>query len=368
MTALLCLPGRDALQWARWSTWTAWLCGVASAALAWSQARWYVFHPHYLPLTVLFVGLALTTLVAIVCSSWRAVRGPGRLQAALILIAVLPPVGFWGYVGATARSNWSERWVPNTFAMRMTKVMGATFMRLVADIGYRRRLESERIVMYFEPRRSPYVERVDRPDEDLAAMERHLARLEDLLGDRITGKVYWIRGPLLGLEHLSLHGLSLGSAWTPEIPDSYRGDRHELAHAALDWFRTPASDPPYVLHEGWGMAQCGDSTLELAKAAAKERAENPAISLRGLFGPSWYYRDSGPVYSIGGAFVDFLIRSFGARRFRRFYNECELESVEAKCQEIFQVDLNVLEADFWKDVEASMQASVHAEPRSPAPE
>ncbi len=357
MTAWLHIPGRDALQWARWSMLAAWLCGVASVCLVWSQARWYVFHPHYLPLTVLLIGLAFTTLMSIVCSASRIVRGPARWRAVLIGIAVLPPVGFWVYVGATARSNWSERWVPNSSAMRMAKVMGATFMRLEADIRYHRRLESDRIVMYFEPHHSPYVERVDRPEEDLAAMDRHLARLEGLLGDRITGKVYWIRGPLLGSEFLSLHGLSLGSAWSPELPDSYRGDRHELAHAALDWFRTPESNPPYVLHEGWAMAQCGYNRRELATAAAKERAENPAISLRELFGPSWYYRASGPVYTIGGAFVDFLIRSFGARRFRTFYSECDLDNVEAKCREIFQVDLDVLEADFWKDVEASIQTA-----------
>ncbi len=59
VTALLHRSGWDALQWARWSMLTAWLCGLASAAWAWSQARWYVFHPHYLPLTVFFVGLAL---------------------------------------------------------------------------------------------------------------------------------------------------------------------------------------------------------------------------------------------------------------------------------------------------------------------
>jgi hypothetical protein len=269
-------------------------------------------------------------------------------------MAVLPPVGFWVYVGATARSNWSERWVPNTMAMRMAKVMGATFMRLEADLMYRQRLESDRIVMYFDPRRSPYVERVDRPEEDLAAMDQHVARLENLLGGRITDKVVWIRGPLLGSEYVSLHGLSLGSAFSPEIRDSYRGDRHELAHAALDWFRTPASNPPYVLHEGWAMAQCGDSRADLAAAAATARAENSGLSLRELFERTWYFRDSGPAYSIGGAFVDYLIRSFGVPRFQRFYNECDPKNVEGKCREIFQVELDELEMHFWKDVEAAL--------------
>ena len=75
----------------------------------------------------------------------------------------------------------------------------------------------------------------------------------------------------IGLESLSFHGLSLGSAWSPEVGEQFRGDRHELAHAALDWFRVPGSDPPYLLHEGWAMSQCGDGRLELARAAADSR-------------------------------------------------------------------------------------------------
>ena len=46
------------------------------------------------------------------------------------------------------------------------------------------------------------------------------------------------------------------------------GRSSRVVHAALDWFRTPDSDPPCIPHEGWAMAQCGDERLELAQAAA----------------------------------------------------------------------------------------------------
>ena len=130
-----------------------------------------------------------------------------------------------------------------------------------------------------------------------------------------------------------------------------RGDRHELAHAALDWFRVPASDPPCVLHEGWAVAQCGDEPSELAQAAAKSRLENPSVGIRELLGPDWYYRDAGPVYSVGGAFVDFLIRTRGSASFRRFYAECQPKTIQAKCHEILQTDFDDLEAEFWDDVQ-----------------
>ena len=247
-----------------------------------------------------------------------------------------------------------RRWVPNTLAMRLAQVMGAAFMCADVDLRYRHRLESKRLVMFYDPRNPEHPERVDRPETDLAVMDEHLARLEQILGGTIASKVYWIRGPALGLEYLSYHGLSLGSSWSPEVEEQFRGDRHELAHAALDSFRVPGSDPPYLLHEGWAMSQCGDGWLELARAAADSRRENPAIGVRELLGPDWYHRDSGPVYSVGGAFVDFLVRTRGGARFRRFCAECQPDTFEAKCREIFETALDDLEAEFWDDVQKAV--------------
>jgi len=56
-------------------------------------------------------------------------------------------------------------------------------------------------------------------------------------------------------------------------------------------------------------------TLELAQLASNSRLQNPSIGIRELLESDWYYIDAGPVYSIGGAFVDFLIRTRGAARF-----------------------------------------------------
>lgn len=103
------------------------------------------------------------------------------------------------------------------------------------------------------------------------------------------------------------------------------------------------------------MAQCGDSRLELAQAASKERAKHPEFSLQDLFGPEWYYRDAGPVYSIGGAFVEFLIRQYDGPRFRRFYAEISPNNVDAKCRKIFRRRLDELETEFWSDLELTLQ-------------
>ncbi len=353
-------PPKDPLKWARRAAVGAWICGAVSIGLAWAQSRWYVFHPHYLPLCTLFLGLAASTAVALTCCASRIVEGPRRFRATLLAAVAVVPAGFWANVGITAQRNWERRWVPTTLTMRLARVMGVTFMRAHADLKFGHRLESSRLVMYYSDHNPDHPEQVDHPHEDLATMDQHLARLENLLGGKIGTKVYWVRGSVLGCGYLSVHGVSLGSSWSPMRggdAGQSRGDRHELAHAALDWFRTPDSDPPCLLHEGWAMAECGDGSVEIAQAAVDSRRENPSIGVRELLGPDWYYRDSGPVYSVGGAFVDFLVRTRGGAHFRRFATECRPDTVEAKCREIFEVDLHDLESEFWEDVQKTIRAS-----------
>ena len=183
---------------------------------------------------------------------WRIVLGPRRTQAAVVAAIALLPMGFWAYVGIVAKGNWERRWTPNTLTMRLAKVMGADVNAQPRRISNTLVGSTSRLVMCYD--------HLDHPQQDLDLMDRHLARLERLLGGTIKAKAYWIRGPLLGVHFASFHGLSLGSEWTSDDDMSDlsrgggRGDRHELAHAALDWFRLPASDPPCVLHEGWAMA------------------------------------------------------------------------------------------------------------------
>ncbi len=268
-----------------------------------------------------------------------------------MVLALIPPV-FFGFVGLYAMAQWRERRVANNLPMNMAKVMGVTIMRLEALIEYPNQLETERQVMFYD--------RLEHPREDADAMDRHLAAMETMMGGSLRGKVFWIRGslPKLGLGGLSTHGLALGSDIS--LPDwqNYVGlDRHELAHAALDQFRSPGADPPYVLHEGWAQARCGETPAALSREALTLRSANPEIGLRELLGPSWYHRDRGPVYDYGGAFVDFLIRKHGMTKFLRLYNECRPESFEAVIRDVFGVDIDALEAEFWKDAKQQVNGT-----------
>src|SRR3954453_5240825 len=187
----------------------------------------------------------------------------------------------------------------------------------------------------------------------------------------LRAKVFWVRGLLRWLDqgNLSVHGIALGSDASP--PDWESGgslDRHELAHAALDQYRSRDADPADFLHEGGAEAQSGVGSVELARRALEQREANPSVRLRDMVSPDWYHSDFGPVYPLGGAFVDFLIRRYGVGRFLRLYNEGRLGTFEAACRDIYGTDLDALEIAFWVDARRQVEVvrpgpSVHgAEP------
>jgi hypothetical protein len=185
-------------------------------------------------------------------------------------------------------------------------------------------------------------------------MDRHVARLEKLLGAPVRTRIVWVRGRLLGQGNLSVYGLALGSpASPPKTPrvNLWPLDAHELAHAVLDQHRTADSDPPMLLHEGWASSQSGVNSVDLARTALEVRRQGRAPRLRDLVGPHWYHQDSGPVYSIGAALVDFLLRRHGAEKFLRLYVECRPDTFEADCRAVLGVGLDELETEFWKDAE-----------------
>jgi hypothetical protein len=331
-------------RWTRRSSLVTLVSGALALALVWGQHHWQVLHPHYLPFANLITLMTVAAAVALGCGLWRVIRGPFRLGVLAWMLLALIPLVLFGFIGLYAMVEWRERRVPNSLPMNLAKVMGVTVMRMEAAFEYPNRLETNRLVMFYD--------RLGHPAEDADAMDRHLAAMEMMLGGSLRGKVFWIRGPLpkLGLGGLSTHGLALGSNTSPADWQRYVGlDRHELAHAAIDQFRSPGADPPYVLHEGWAQSRCGETSADLAREALTLRSANQEINLRELLGPSWYHRDLGPVYSFGGAFVDFLIRNHGTEKSLRFYNECRPESFEAVIRDVFEVDIDALEAEFWKD-------------------
>ena len=287
------------LRWLRWSCLVTLVSGALTFALVWVQYHWQVLHPHYLPFIILITIMTVAAAVTVHTGLWLASRDLHRTRALAWMVLALIPLVFFGFVGLYAMTQWGDRWVPNNLPMNLAKVMGATLMRLEASLEYPNRLETGRLVMFYD--------RLEHPRDDAEAMDQHLAAMETMLGGSLRGKVFWIRGPLpkLGLSGLSTNGIALGSDTSPPDWRSYAGlDRHELAHAAIDQFRSPGADPPCVLTEGWAQSRCGDTPAALSRDALG----NVQRTRRSVCVNSWDH--PGTTVIVGRLFVRRSVRRF----------------------------------------------------------
>jgi hypothetical protein len=234
----------------------------------------------------------------------------------------------------------------------------ASLMEGQARLAYPHRLESERLVMFYD-------DRVTDPHKDLAAMDRHVAALEAVTGKLLRAKIHWVRGEVFGRRLMAIRGLVLGSSQSPvdwdtaDHPFRLSVDRHELAHGVMYQLQPPDADAPTLLIEGWAEAYAGMTSRKRAELAKhshdlwRERtAGGPAQSyLRELTGVAWYHRIDGPVYSVGGAFAEFLLRKYGVGRFLRLYFACRPGRFEEDCMAQLGVEVDALESEFWAEVD-----------------
>jgi hypothetical protein len=243
----------------------------------------------------------------------------------------------------------------------LTNIAGmavASLMELQAKYAYPHRMESERLVMFCD-------DRVTDPQRDLNAMDQHVAQLERMTGKPLREKIYWVRGESLGQRRMAFCGLVLGSSRSPvnwetaDHPDRLSEDRHELAHAVIHQLQPADSDAPTLLIEGWAEAHNGMTSQTRAKDARQSRilwrersGAGPAQSyIRELTGPSWYHRNDGPVYSVGGAFAEFVLRKYGTERFLPLYFVCRPGHFEEECEAHLGVGLDKLESEFWEEID-----------------
>src|SRR5579872_5240807 len=140
-----------------------------------------------------------------------------------------------------------------------------------AQYLYPHRLQTPHLVMYYRS--------LANPRGDIEEMERHVVRLQHLIGRPLRAPIHWARGTLLGRDGLSVYGLSLGTSESPITWEGGSVDRHELAHAVI-WEQAPfTADPPAVLSEGWAEAQSGCSPQTLAVRALALKEKGHALSM-----------------------------------------------------------------------------------------
>jgi hypothetical protein len=372
-------PSLDVLKPLRRRAVIAWVGAALSVGLLWGEHQLRVLHPLSLVFILLLVITSAAAVGGLVRGLWRARRGPRRLAAlGWTGISILPGL-LWPALGWYGWHEWHRREVPHQLPFTLVKMAAAALMEDQARYFYPHRLETERLVMF-------YRDGLADPEGDIKAMDRHVAHLEEMTGLVHRQKIWWVRGPLLGQSGLALYGLALGSSASPASAT----DRHELAHAVFYQHAYPDSDPPMLLMEGWAESQAVDPNVLAARAlsvrqlfaevsgrwAGMSETEQTAFLhtlvdpdgwqhvlaqgtaargspsyLRELTGPFWYHRDAGLVYSVGGAFVDFLLRRYGAQRFVQLCFACRPGTFGANCQSIYGTDLDTLEKQFWDDLE-----------------
>jgi hypothetical protein len=363
--AVVPAPGRGA-RLLRWCAAIAWVSWGLSISLLWGEYQATVLHPRAFLFLLLLALTALSALVGGCWGLWRFLRGPRRRAALGWGLAAVTPLVAWllltGYVLDLADKNdFPHNAFTQVASMAITSAMEAQ-----ALTTYPQRLESRRLVMFYDGR-------VTDPQRDIEEMDRHVARLEKMTEKPLREKIYWIRGPLLGRGPMAIAGLALGSGQSPhdwetaDHPERLSVDRHELAHAVLHQQQPPHADPPTLLIEGWAESQSGTTSQKRAEWARESRelwrastGAGPASSyLRELTEPAWYHHIDSPVYSVGGALADFLLRRYGVQRFLGLYFGCRPGRFEAECRRHLDVDLDALEPEFWAWVDRTA--------RTPAP-
>ena len=354
------------------------VAGVLSIVLLEIERRLRVLHPASLLFLLLLVLTFGPAIAAVARAAARLLRGRRREVRWRWTLAAAFPGLVWSAAAGYSLHQFNRRDIPRTWAMRTIELAGASVMEARAVYISPGRIETPRLVMFYGPG-------VFNARRDADEMDRHVARMEKLTGLKLRTKIFYIRGPMFGGRHVSFRGLAFGSA---QSPAGYV-DLHELAHAVIGQHERVDSYPPTLLSEGWAESQ-SQTSRELAVAALRQRdtvaelagwwqrldeagrrnfreklvdpdglgrllelaaANGGAVPswLRELTGPKWYAHDNGAVYSIGGAFVDYVLRRYGAGRFVQLYFAVRPGTFDAQCADILGDDPETIERSFWAD-------------------
>jgi hypothetical protein len=325
--------------------WVAWLMLVG---LMLGLLRLRVWHPHFLPVTTVFALLVAAGVAFLVVGVWRLIRGPRRVFALSVLLLGLAPLGFFAghmmYGFSLAFSTQLELNLP----LQALIPVGDSILDLIARFSYPQRTASERVEMIA----SPLPEATAR--QQVAMMDRHISELESRLGRTGQRRVYWVRGPLWGLQGRAIDSLCFGSRADEPAADPAsltKLDRHEVAHVVLSQFCTLDVQPPALLVEGWAEANSGIAPNALLLRAWSEWEMGRTYSLRELLGPEWYGRHEGAVYVQGALLVNYILRAFGPDRFVSLYTTCRQATFDEDCRRILVVTVDQLDRDYWADIE-----------------
>jgi hypothetical protein len=270
-----------------------------------------------------------------------------------LLFASIPPALILFHVAWVVRFDLYQR-RPTDYLLRVMIPMAESLMDLEARIHYPKRTEGRHVVMIHD----------GIADSDahtqVESMDRHIERMEKLLGRKTEGKCHWVRGTVLGRQGLCLFGVALGS--TPGSGAVGRDglttlDRHEVAHWTINCFLQPYQVfPPSVLAEGWAESQAGYAPSELYGNAWQHwQSEISWKSLRELI-PSESDEVDYRIYAQGGVLVDYLLSRYGGPGFFELYHGRRNADFSQDCERLLGVDLDSLEQQYSHHLVATVRS------------
>ena len=340
-------------MWAkRWAV-VGWIAFGISLALAYYLYRARVMHPHFFPMCSLFLVQIIAMLAAITYGTWQIYIGHERLRSLGWLLLSIFPVSFWGWLILTGLAASQSRVLKLDFKLKACAGVGASILDGVCRIQFRHRLEGDKCVMiYNDP---PETAAPFDPKADVAAMDRHIERLEELIGRKCKAKVHWIRGSPMGIYGRYFQGLALGSdpskfetnGYEPDDSGLVSLDRHEVAHFVLHHHCGPDADVPSLLIEGWAETQSDyGNEFYLSSRLSDLDLQQQLCSLEQLTSEYWYNRMLSPVYNQGGALADYLIAKEGIEKFVDLYLTVRRDTIAEDFERVYGVDLQQLDEDY----------------------
>lgn len=236
--------------------------------------------------------------------------------------------------------------IPNNEVHKVGRMAAVTAFKTDARLRYPFRMQSNRLVMYFDGG-------VSDPVGDMRAMEEHLVRMEQLLGRGQREPIHYVRGPAFGFRAMRLQSVALSNHASPAT----WFDRHELAHSFLYQFYERGTAPPTLLLEGWAMAMDGERDVPASRALVARRAmkaADPGVEcLRWILGPERYGWANEPCEAIAPAFVQFVLARYGGKRFLALYNSIRPDRVEEAFRDSLGSGLSEVERRFWEYAESA---------------
>jgi hypothetical protein len=318
----------------------AWLAFIVTIVITAWLSLTGVLHPSCLPMLIP-MGVMLVCSVALLLGGvWRVIRGPGRHRALVwVLVGTMPFLAIAAGFEHMILSATGRAYRP-TLLTRFGTAFSSVLVEPYVRVRYTYRHEGRRCVLWSA-----------RPNADeavLATMDAHIERMEQLFGEESDERVYWVRGPVWGIDGRYALGWSVGCE-DVESQLTYP-DRHEAAHFVLHSLLPPDEEVPRLLDEGWAEVYSGEDALARQHDCLRAQLILGRRGLRELVDRDSYYHSDGPMYYQGCLLVDYLLRRFGHPKFLEFCRTCREATFDEDLRRVFGIGLDELEDSYQADL------------------